>query len=732
MSMQAAVRAGAASPPPRREGYYQGRARRARRQGGAVLFPCQPPAAPFPCSTGPCDTCPSPGAPFPLALAALLLPAGGTAQEDPFAAGVRPTAPLPPREQREAFHLPEGFEIELVASEPEIAKPMNLAFDVRGRLWVSDSVEYPYAAPAGRPGRDAIRVIDDSDGDGRLDRVSLFADGLNIPIGLYPWRNGVVAWSIPNIWWIEDADGDGRADRKEVLYGPLGYERDTHGMSSSFNRGFDGWLYVTHGFNNHTTLRGGDGHEIRMHSGNVWRGRMDGSRVEHVAFGQVNPFGMAQDPLGDLYTSDCHSMPAWLILRGAFYPSFGKPHDGLGFCPPILAHGHGSTALDGVVHQSGGQWPAEYRDNLFIGNVMTSRVNRDALVEKGAGKQARKMPDFVRCDDPWFRPVHMKFGPDGALYIADFYNRIIGHYEVPLDHPGRDRRRGRIWRVSYTGEGPAPGLEDLARSPEALFEELGHPNLERRLLAMNHLVDEAGEAAVAGAHALASGSAASNWRQRVHSLWILHRLGRLPDPLLERARDDYSREVRVHLMRILSEISPWRPLHRELALTGLEDPDANVRRVAAEALARNPHSLHVAPLLRALAADGGADPFLRHACRIALRNQLRDEAVLGAAEREPLSRADARAVADVVLAIGSAPAAGFLQRCLERGVLERAQAVAASRHAARHGSPGVLEGLPATLEARAGGDLDLQMELHRGMTAGLEERGLDPPASAGP
>ena len=193
----------------------------------------------------------------------------GFAEEDPFAAGVRPTNPLLPEEQQRTFHLLPGFEIELVASEPEIAKPMNLAFDARGRLWVTDSYEYPFAAPLDRPGRDSIKVIEDADGDGRYDAVSTFVDGLNIPIGLYPYKNGVVAWSIPNIWHFEDTNGDGKADRRTKLYGPLGYERDTHGMHSSFTRGFDGWLYITHGFNNYTTVRGLDGSEISMHSGNT-------------------------------------------------------------------------------------------------------------------------------------------------------------------------------------------------------------------------------------------------------------------------------------------------------------------------------------------------------------------------------------------------------------------------------------------------------------------------------
>jgi glucose/arabinose dehydrogenase len=252
-------------------------------------------------------------------------------------------------------------------------------------------------------------------------------------------------------------------------------------MNSSFRRGFDGWLYATHGFNNNSTVRGKDGSEIKMNSGNTYRVRLDGSRVEQHTFGQVNPFGLCFDPLGNLYSADCHSSPVYELLRGGYYPSFGKPHDGLGFAPTLMEHAHGSTAICGVMHYSDSLWPEEYRDNIFIGNVMSSRVNRDRLVEHGSTKVAKELPDFITTDDPWFRPVDLQLGPDGALYVADFYNRIIGHYEVPLEHPGRDRTSGRIWRITYNGK-THPKRPDLNRaSVSRLVEALRDPNTSQGL-----------------------------------------------------------------------------------------------------------------------------------------------------------------------------------------------------------------------------------------------------------
>ena len=408
----------------------------------------------------------------PFAIILLILAASAfAADKDPFQELVRPTEPLTPERQRAAFHLPPGFEIQLVASEPDLRKPLNLQWDALGRLWITESREYPFAIKDGSPGRDTVRIFSDFAPDGRARKVEIFADGLNIPTGLYPFRSPnadgkvtwkCVVWSIPNIWLMEDTDGDGKADKRDVLFGPLGWERDTHGNLSSFRRGADGWLYGTHGFNNESTLRGRDGSELKIQSGNTWRVRLDGSRVEGWTYGQVNPFGLCWDDRGNLYSADCHSSPIYQLLRGAYYPSFGKPHDGLGFGPQTVLHSHGSTAICGPIYVSDSAWPSEFQDHMFVGNVQTSRLNHDLIEWHGASSKGKELPDFLSTDDPWFRPVDLSWGPDGALYVADFYNRIIGHYEVPLTHPGRDRERGRLWRIV-----PPGGLKNAALPVDA-------------------------------------------------------------------------------------------------------------------------------------------------------------------------------------------------------------------------------------------------------------------------
>ena len=306
------------------------------------------------------------------------------ASSDEFAKVIRTTEPLSPVDELATFTLPDGFRATLVVAEPDIAKPMNMAFDARGRLWVTTSEEYPTPAPTERTGKDRIVVLEDKNGDGTRETITTFADGLNIPMGLYPYKDGVICFSIPSIWFLRDTDGDGKCDERKKLYGPMGFERDTHGMCNAFTRGYDGWLYACHGFNNHTTVAGADGHEITMQSGNTFRFRLDGSRIEYFTHGLVNPFGMAQSPAGDLLVADCHTKPISMLLPGGYYESFGKPHDGLGYVPNLMDHLHGSTAIGGIAQYNANIFPAEYHGNTFGGNVMTGCVNRDSLQQIGS------------------------------------------------------------------------------------------------------------------------------------------------------------------------------------------------------------------------------------------------------------------------------------------------------------------------------------------------------------
>jgi putative heme-binding domain-containing protein len=644
---------------------------------------------------------------------------------------VAPTEALTPAEQQKLFHLPPGFEIQLFAHEPELHKPMNITFDSAGRLWVTDTLEYPYPAAEGATPRDSVKILVDRDTDGRADNVSTFVDGLNIPLGVMPIRGGVIVYGIPSVMRCTDTDNDGKADTRETLYAGFGY-RDTHGMVNSFTRGLDGWLYACHGFANDSATQGSDGHQIKMNSGNTFRMRMDGSRVEQITHGQVNPFGMTFDPLGNMYTADCHTLPVYMLLRGAYYPSFGKAHDGLGFGPTMIKHDHGSTGIGGIVYYAAEHFPPEYRDTLFIGNPVTGRVNHDKLAAHGSTFEAIEQPDFVTCDDPWFRPVNLQVGPDGALYIADFYNRIIGHYEVPLTHPGRDRERGRIWRVVYTGRGvsdppktPPARVATLASeaSLDQLLEMLDDDNLVQRTLATHEIVDRIGVSAIGGLQKLLV-LADSTTHQRVHAMWALERLAGLNDTLLAKLAADNDRAVRTHVMKLLAERS-WES--SSLVAAALTDADPFVRRAAADALARHPLASNVQPLLTLWRQTVPADTHLIHTARMALRDQLQMPGVYGQLQqiagddRDSLDR-----LADVSLGVPTEAAAAFILSQLSSDTLapRREELV---HHTARYLAEERLADLYRLALGLQELPLDQQVGVVRSLGRGVQERGATLP-----
>lgn len=596
------------------------------------------------------------------------------------------TEPLMAEEQREKFHLPPGYEIQLVALEPEIQKPMNLAFDAHGRLWVTHSVEYPFAPAPDAAGRDGLTVLSDFGPDGRARRARRFAADLSIPIGVLPLAdrgNGataVIVWSIPHIWKLTDTDGDLVADTREVLYGPFDFV-DTHGDQNSFRMGFDGWVYACHGFRNDSKVRlRGDGPVVlEMQSGNTYRFKPDGSAIEVVSRGQVNPFGMAFDALGNQFTADCHSKPLTLVLRGAYYESFDKPHDGLGFGPPVTGHNHGSTGIAGVAIGESDALAVGDRGSAFVGNVITNTVHRDRLTWRGSSPWVEAPEDFLTCDDWWFRPVDLQIGPDGAVYIADFYNCIIGHYEVDLHHPRRDRERGRIWRV-LTSERATATPPDLDAMPVAdLVDRLGSPTGTLRRLAFETLLSRAAVDDGAAVRALelaarAPGGAGeaidagsippdATALRRALALRGLDRLGRCDAACLERAAADSAMVVRVHAAHLLAERASLGAADRDLIHRSLADGDPFVRRAAAVAAGRHPDIASVLPLARAWEAAETADVQLIHALRIALRDTLRGIDPTALATLDPGTGAETAAIwgrlADIAAVTGSEDAAWF-------------------------------------------------------------------------
>lgn len=637
-------------------------------------------------------------------IACLLLTASVAVAQDLVAK----TDALSPADELKKFKLPEGFTAQLVASEPDIQKPMQLAFDAKGRMWVTSSYHYPWAAEAGK-GSDKLFVLSDFDANGKAKKVQVFDDKLNIPIGVLPLPDckSVIVSECGKILKLTDTDGDMKADQREVLFEGFGF-KDTHGMTNSFTLLPDGWVYACHGFANDSKVKGKDGHEVVMNSGHTFRFKPDGSRIEIFTRGQVNPFGIAVDPWLNLYTADCHSKPVTQLVRGAYYDSFGKPHDGLGYAPHVYQHLHNSTGLCGVVYYAADHFPKEWIGVLFLGNVVTSRINVDRVEWKGSTPVGKELADFLVSDDPWFRPVDIKLGPDGALYVSDFYNKIIGHYEVDLKHPGRDKDRGRVWRIVYTGKDGKAAKPESPRSDwtkataKELVADYGHPNMTVRLLAANEAVARpefepgTGNKPADGdavERALVVGSLVNQSRGKASlatytTLIDLQKKNPAQVPV-----DQFVPAV----MKALSIREEWGEGERKVAIDCFTSYESvRVKRTVIDGMTAHPHADFIDPLLAFAKSIPADDTHMKHAAKVALRNCLEASAatpfkVTIAKEAKP---AEYRPLIESLLGCTDQTVVVNLVELLKARMVPEELAFEAGRRIGRYGNPLVWQDVP--------------------------------------
>jgi len=424
-------------------------------------------------------------------------------------AGLRypPGGPLPPEQAHEPHVVHEDFELSLVAAEPLVVNPISLDWDEHGRMWVAQTPGYPYKEESsGVPAHDEITILHDDDGDGRMDRSTVFADGLDLVTSLVLHEDGVIVTAAPDILWLRDTDGDGVADRREVLFTGFGYG-DTHATTSNLRWGLDGWIYGTQGYS------GGASRDIRSpyreeqtgrelgsfgHVPNgIFRFRPDASAIETVSAYGSNTWGLDFAPDGELF----FTMANGSHLRHVLAPEAalgGERVNQARSWKEIVDHKKvhriseatrapyvqidfvgGFTAASGCTIYSAGAWPDEFSGDHFVCEPTVNLVHRDDLRPEGASFRASKPreAEFFASSDPWFRPVHTKTGPDGALYVLDFYNQAAVHNDTrgpkhgPTNaalRPDRDRHHGRIWRVQHE---EARQVELAADFPRAMTAE---------------------------------------------------------------------------------------------------------------------------------------------------------------------------------------------------------------------------------------------------------------------
>ncbi len=500
-----------------------------------------------------------------------------------------------PAEAQKLFNVPQGFEVRLFASEPEVVNPVAMTWDERGRLWVVELYEYPMGKP-GEKGRDRIKILEDTDADGVADKVSVFADGMTLATGVLVANGGVYVGETPNLWFMEDTDGDGRADKRTAVLTGFGQE-DRHELLNGFTWGPDGQLYMTHGV--FTLSKAKDPNNPNAEPVVLTAGvaRLDPrtKRFEVFAEGTSNPWGVDFDAKGNAFVSACvidhlfHLAPGGIYSRQGGQPPF---HYAYGDLPSIVDHKHHMAAYAGIDIYQGNQWPAEWQGGALHGNIHQNALNLDRLTPAGSSFKASKWNDsgdFLTTKDGWFMPVNIQTGPDGALWIMDWYDKYPCYQNANADPAGVDRERGRIWRVVWTGDQPGKPVPsrpeasmDLAKLPSAeLAKLLAHSNVWQRRMAQRILNGRRDNTIQGQLQQLfANGSTLD---ARLAAFWTLWSSGYLADDLLAKAVSDKEPAVRMWAARFLGEARVANERTAELLGQLASDSDPTVRSAVATA-----------------------------------------------------------------------------------------------------------------------------------------------------
>jgi putative heme-binding domain-containing protein len=372
-----------------------------------------------------------------------------------------------PELERRSFQVADGFEVNLFAADPLLAKPIQMNFDPAGRLWVASSAVYPQIQP-GQKADDKIIILEDTKGEGKADRVTVFADGLLIPTGVEPGDGGAYVADSTDLLHLADTKGTGKADKRRVLLSGFGTE-DTHHILHTFRWGPDGMLYFNQSTYIHSHIETPHGVR-RLNGGGVWQFRPETMQLEVFARGFINPWGTSFDRAGQTFATDgANGEGITPLVPGASYSwAVGASRILNGLNP-------GSPKHCGLEIVSGRHLPDDWQGNLLTNDFRGHRVCRFVVSEDGSSYASREQPELIKTTHGAFRPVDIKMGPDGAIYIADWYNPIIQHGEVDFRDPRRDHTHGRIWRVTAKGRPLVPRPQLVGASTAALLEALKVP-----------------------------------------------------------------------------------------------------------------------------------------------------------------------------------------------------------------------------------------------------------------
>lgn len=507
---------------------------------------------------------------------------------------------LTPEKALESFQLRDGFKIELFASEPHVMDPVEMVFDEQGNAFVTEMPDYPFM-PEGGKGLGRVRMLQDTDGDGKIDNSVIFADSILEVTSMLPWKGGLIVTAAPHIMYLKDTDGDLRADEKEILFTGF-FENNSEAQITSLRFGVDNWIYAANNGQAGTVrfTRKPDAEPLNM-SGADFRFRLDRNEFERESGGAQ--FGLTMDDWGNRFITQNTLHIRQVAIAGKYlnrHPHLSASNaivnvsdhelDMFQQTPPPYWRAERTrrrneqykeqnldrveyaedkfTGCSGGTVYDGDAFPPEFYGNVFTGEVAGNLVHRDILVpskdrpvmvaSRAEGEQDK---EFLSTTDSWFRPSGFTVGPDGALYVIDMYRQ---HIETPLSIPqdlqedmdfmaGSDM--GRIYRIVPTDAAQAkkamPNLREMSSSD--LLNLLTHANRWWRLQAQRMLLERQDNAVVPAAKELFSTH--EDPRVRLHALYVLEGLNALNASLAEKAMSDADPGVRKHGL-ILSERFP--------------------------------------------------------------------------------------------------------------------------------------------------------------------------------
>ncbi len=418
--------------------------------------------------------------------------------------------PLDPAESLKHMIVPEGFEVKLFAAEPDIRRPICMNWDERGRLWVAESVDYPNERKPEGEGRDRLSICEDTDGDGKADKFTVFADKLSIPTGFTFSNGGVIVLQAPDTLFLKDTNGDDKADVRKVLFTGWGL-RDSHAGPSNLHYGFDNWIYGIVGYSGFDGVVGGEKHRF---SQGFFRFKPDGSKLEFLRSTNNNSWGLGFSEDGHLFGSTANGNPSihmpipnryYEAVKGWSAPVLG----GIAGTPDMelvtdkvrqVDHHGRFTAAAGHALYTARTYPKEYWNKTAFVCEPTGHIVAVFQIEPdGASFKSKNAWNLVASDDEWTAPIMAEVGPDGHVWVIDWYNYIVQHNPTPAgfkNGPGnayetelRDKKHGRVYRIVYTGAKKTAPMTLKDASPLKMVFTLKHDNMFWRKHAQRLLVE---------------------------------------------------------------------------------------------------------------------------------------------------------------------------------------------------------------------------------------------------